>query len=55
MKLIMWIVLGYIAYRYVLKPKRIAERNSRASNEPKPNNRKGNNDNEDYIDYEEVD
>lgn len=54
MKILTYILIGYLAYRFFIKPMLIAEPNKKKVNS---NNNKttSNNNGGEYIDYEEVD
>jgi hypothetical protein len=57
MKLIMWLVIGYLGYKFWLQPKLLKSGNQEENNFKEKDNssRKKSNYDDDYVDYEEID
>jgi hypothetical protein len=57
MKLIMWLVIGYLGYKFWLQPKLLKSGNQEENNfrEKDNSSRKKSNYDDDYVDYEEID
>lgn len=56
MKLIMWLIIGYLGYKFWLKPKLLKSGNQENNFKEKDNsNRRASNYDDDYVDYEEID
>ena len=56
MKLIMWLVIGYLGYKFWLKPKLLqsGQQEDNNFNEKDNSNRRASNNDDDYVDYEEI-
>jgi hypothetical protein len=57
MKLIMWLIIGYLGYKFWLQPKLLKSGSQEENNfrEKDNSNRRASNNDDDYVDYEEID